>query len=290
MKFSTSVIKNKIFKKILTVINKIHHLHCGTMCPICGPLFGQNSFLAKVICHCLLLETDQGLVLVDTGLGVQDYLHTRQRLGGLIARAGRIEQNLALTATAQIQRLGFQPKDVKHILISHLDFDHAGGISDFPHATVHVLSTEYNAAQHLKTLKSKARYKTQQFKNHRYWNFLEPMQGESWFNLHRVQGFKLFQDNILLIPLIGHTAGHCGIAIRQVQGWLFFCGDAYYSHLQLQPEQSLKALDKLERLFAVDNQQRIANLNKIQELAQTEAQVEIICAHDPAELARYQPA
>lgn len=31
--------------------------------------------------------------------------------------------------------------------MTHLDFDHAGGISDFPHATVHVLATEYNAAQ-----------------------------------------------------------------------------------------------------------------------------------------------
>ena len=56
------------------MIYNIHHLHCGTMCPVCGPLFGQNRFTAKVICHCLLLETDQGLVLVDTGLGVQDYL------------------------------------------------------------------------------------------------------------------------------------------------------------------------------------------------------------------------
>ncbi|NEU36475.1 MBL fold metallo-hydrolase, partial [bacterium LRH843] len=78
--------------------------------------------------------------------GIQDYLHTKQRLGQLVARIGKIEQNVELTAIAQVQKLGFSPKDVKHILVSHLDFDHAGGISDFPNATVHILSNEYNAA------------------------------------------------------------------------------------------------------------------------------------------------
>ena len=271
----------------MTVIYKIHHLHCGTMCPVCGPLFGQNHFLATVVCHCLLLETDQGLVLVDTGLGIQDYLHTKQRLGSFVARFGRIEHHLELSAIAQIQQLGFSPKDVKHILISHLDFDHAGGISDFPQATVHVLSNEYNATQNLNSLKNKARYKPQQFQQHKYWNFLEPTRGENWFNLHRVQGFSIFQDDILMIPLAGHTTGHCGIAIRQAEGWLFFCGDAYYSHLQLNPQSSLKALNQLERLFAADNRQRMDNLKKIQILAQTESHIEIICAHDPVELARY---
>lgn len=257
------------------------------MCPVCGPLFGQKGLRAKVVCHCLLLETDQGLVLVDTGLGVQDYLHTKARLGNLVSRLGRIENNLELTALAQIQNLGFSSKDVKHILISHLDFDHAGGISDFPHATVHILSSEYNATQNFFSLKNKARYKTQQFRQHRYWKFIEPDQGEAWFNLHQVQGFHIFQDEILMIPLLGHSQGHCGVAIKQNDGWLFFCGDAYFSHLQLNPTNRLRTLDKLERFFAEDNQRRIDNLHKIQQLAQNEKNIEIICAHDPIELARY---
>ena len=257
------------------------------MCPVCGPVFGQKGLHAKVVCHSLLLETDQGLVLVDTGLGIQDYLHTKARLGNLVARLGRIENNLELTAIAQIQRLGFSPQDVRHIVVSHLDFDHAGGISDFPHATVHVLSSEYNATQNLLSLKNKARYKTQQFNQHRYWNFIEPRQGEGWFNLHQVQDFRLFQDEILLIPLLGHSKGHCGIAIKQKEGWLFFCGDAYYSHLQLDPKNKLRTLDKLERIFAENNSMRLDNLHKIQQLAQTKKNIEIICAHDPIELARY---
>lgn len=29
-----------------------------------------------------------------------------------------------------------------------------------------------------------------------------------------------------LIPLFGHTRVHCGVAIRDGEGWLFQCGDA----------------------------------------------------------------
>lgn len=275
--------------RIKRVIYNIHHLHCGTLCPVCGPLFGQKGLHAKVVCHCLLVETDQGLVLIDTGLGIQDYLYPQARLGHMALRLGRIEQNLGLTAIAQVQSLGFNPKDVKHILVSHLDFDHAGGISDFPDAIVHVLSNEFNATQNLLSVKNRMRYRPQQFKQHRYWNFIEPTQGDAWFNLHQVQGFSLFQDEILMIPLLGHTQGHCGIAIKKQEGWLFFCGDAYYSHLQLNPKNKLRTLDTLERIFAENNAMRLDNLHKIQSLAQITTNIEIICAHDPIELARYQP-
>ncbi|MEG6546031.1 MBL fold metallo-hydrolase [Acinetobacter bereziniae] len=268
------------------MIYNIHHLHCGTMCPICAPIYGQKGLHAKMVCHCLLVETDKGLVLIDTGFGTQDYLHPQTRLGRLFSKVSAIQFDFTLTAVAQIQQLGFQPSDVKHILVSHLDLDHAGGISDFPQATIHILSSEYNAAQKL-SMMNKLRYRPQQFKNHRHWNFLEPKNGESWFNFHKVQGFHMFNDEILLIPLLGHTTGHCGIAIKQHNGWVFFCGDAYYSHLELDPNHKLPLLDKLEHLFAENNTARLKTLSEIQRLAHNEPRIEIICAHDPVELDRY---
>ena len=36
---------------------KVHHLNCGTM----------NMPTAPMVCHVLLIETDNGLVLVDSG-------------------------------------------------------------------------------------------------------------------------------------------------------------------------------------------------------------------------------
>ncbi|MDR2248307.1 MBL fold metallo-hydrolase [Acinetobacter sp.] len=269
------------------MIYKIHHLKCGSMCPVCAPLFGQKGLKAEIVCHCLLVETDRGLVLIDTGFGLQDYLHMQQRLGSLVKRLGKIESNLEFSAIQQIQKLGFHPKDVQHIFVTHLDFDHAGGISDFPHATVHVLAAEYNAAQ-LPNFKGKLRYRTNQYNHHRYWNFIEYQQGEKWFNLEKVKGFPLFQDEILMIPLLGHSAGHCGIAIKQQNQWLLFCGDAYYSHLELNSTNKLRSLKLIEKTFAEDNNKRLINLKKLQYLAQHEPNIEIICAHDPYDLRRYQ--
>lgn len=272
--------------KTLMIYN-IHHLHCGSFCPVCAPLFGQKGWKAHLVCHCLLIETDQGLVLIDTGLGLQDYLNMEKRLGTLVKKVGHIESNLKLSAIQQIQQLGFSPNDVRHIFVTHLDFDHAGGISDFPNATVHVLAAEFNATQSL-SIKNKLRYKTDQFKQHRYWSFAEHNDGEEWFNLQKVRGLPLFQDEILMIPLLGHTAGHCGLAIKKSDGWLLFCGDAYYSHLELDPKNKLRALGITERLFAENNQQRIHNLKQLQYLAQHESSIELICAHDPVEFNRYQ--
>lgn len=46
----------------------------------------------------------------------------------------------------QIRRLGYAASDVCHIVLTELDFDHAGGLEDFPDARVHVFdSVEYEA-------------------------------------------------------------------------------------------------------------------------------------------------
>ena len=42
---------------------KVHHLNCGTMHPPRAPY---------CVCHVLLVETDNGLVLVDAGFGIED--------------------------------------------------------------------------------------------------------------------------------------------------------------------------------------------------------------------------
>ncbi|WP_341530547.1 hypothetical protein WKK05_15475 [Nostoc sp. UHCC 0302] len=60
----------------------IHHLNCGCMCPIGGALFDgfSRGLVANLICHCLLVETNQGLVLIDTGFGQRDIQAPSSRL------------------------------------------------------------------------------------------------------------------------------------------------------------------------------------------------------------------
>ena len=61
----------------------VHHLNAGTMCPMSARLVnGQGGLFkrARLVCHVLLLETEDGLVLVDTGLGLGD-IAKPERLG-----------------------------------------------------------------------------------------------------------------------------------------------------------------------------------------------------------------
>jgi glyoxylase-like metal-dependent hydrolase (beta-lactamase superfamily II) len=48
----------------------------------------------------------------------------------------------AETAREQVRWLGHAPRDVRHIVVTRLDFDHVGGLEDFPDATVHVFAGE----------------------------------------------------------------------------------------------------------------------------------------------------
>jgi glyoxylase-like metal-dependent hydrolase (beta-lactamase superfamily II) len=131
---------------------RIHHLNCGTDCPLGGALFDGRSKgpTGHLVCHCLLIESDAGLVLVDTGYGLRDVDHPHRRPHPRITRTMRALLNIRLreeeTAVRQIERLGFAPRDVRHILLTHLDFDHAGGLEDFPNAVVHLMDAEYSAA------------------------------------------------------------------------------------------------------------------------------------------------
>ncbi|MFN7134547.1 MAG: MBL fold metallo-hydrolase, partial [Myxococcales bacterium] len=62
---------------------RIHHLNCTTMCPPGKRLMVGRSNAwgpALLVCHCLLLETPRGLVLVDTGFGLQDVWHAHPRI------------------------------------------------------------------------------------------------------------------------------------------------------------------------------------------------------------------
>ena len=127
---------------------RVHHLNTGTMCPIGRRLVnGTGSIFqrARMVCHCLLIETHDGLALVDTGIGLDDIANP-PRLGPKWVRQTTPRLDPAETAVRQVEALGYSKSDVRHLLLTHLDRDHAGGIPDFPNAKVHVHRREYDMA------------------------------------------------------------------------------------------------------------------------------------------------
>ena len=97
-------------------------------------------------------------------------------------------------------------------------------------------------------------------------------------------------DDVLLIPLAGHSRGHCGVAVRTSDGWLLHCGDAYFHHAEVAPAggRTPAALKLFESLVNVDRRRRIANQNRLRDLARTHAEeIRLICSHDPVDLAAF---
>src|SRR5689334_7754784 len=107
---------------------RIHHLNCVSSCPLGGSLMdgrSKRSLHAQLACHCLLLETGVGLVLVDTGYGLTDVAAPRSRLSPVMLAMMQPELRPEMTAFEQVKQLGFEPRDVQDIVLTHLDFDHA---------------------------------------------------------------------------------------------------------------------------------------------------------------------
>jgi glyoxylase-like metal-dependent hydrolase (beta-lactamase superfamily II) len=269
---------------------KIHHLNCGTMCPHGGALFGGRGgpwSAARFCCHCLLIEGEDGLILVDSGLGVEDCANP-DRLGRLFGLVLRPRLDVSETALRQVADLGFSIDDVRHIVPTHLDLDHAGGLADFPGATVHVHAAELRAAK-APNWRERSRYRPAQFSDVAKWAPVEA-EGDDWFGFRSVRALPGARDDVLLIPLFGHSRGHCGVAIRTGTGWLLHCGDAYFHHTEIRPEGGVPpvGIRAFESIVNFDKAARLANLRRLRELAaQHSDEVKLICSHDPADLAAF---
>jgi len=176
---------------------------------------------------CLLVETDQGLVLVDTGLGLHDFSNPTPLVRFFQLDFG-IHNAPECAAIRQIARLGYASDAARHIVMTHLHFDHAGGLPDFPHAQVHVHRREYEAIQHPRTWIELA-YDRSDFAHAPAWVLYDQTDAE-WLGLEAI--CLPFSPKMYLVPLFGHTRGHCGVAIQDQAGWLFHCADALPTNAQ----------------------------------------------------------
>lgn len=253
---------------------KIHHLNCGSLHP-----FGVH-----LVAHCLLIESPEGLILVDTGFGLQDVLKPWSRLNPFSRFLLRPELLAQETAYHQITQLGLRPEDVSHIVLTHLDFDHAGGLDDFPNAQVHLMDAERQSALAPANMRGRFRYSAGQLKNSSQWNTYYA-EGEKWFGFEAVRELKGLPPEILLVPLAGHSAGHTGVAVQTDQGWILHAGDAYYFKGELENQYSCPTkLRYFQKWAETGHKMRTLNLLRLRDLAASETEdIILFCSHDPDE-------
>jgi glyoxylase-like metal-dependent hydrolase (beta-lactamase superfamily II) len=209
----------------------IHLLNCFT----CNARFADW----KTGTLCLLVETNQGLTLVDTGLGLADYSDPTW-----FTKFFRVITEMPFdpneAAINQVRKLGYKPEDVKHIILTHMHFDHCGGLPDFPNAKIHVHRKEYEAFKHQSGFLSSAYIQRNIAHDPNF--ILYDDAGEKWFDFNAIRLMN-FEPEIYFIPMPYHTRGMSGIAIKTESGWHFHCGDAAADFRQTNiPEWSIRLM------------------------------------------------
>ncbi|TDV42225.1 glyoxylase-like metal-dependent hydrolase (beta-lactamase superfamily II) [Actinophytocola oryzae] len=252
----------------------VHHLNCGSMKVPGGP---------PLVCHVLAVETGDGLVLVDTGFGTADIADPRRRVG-VVRFLVHPALDPAETAVRQLTELGYERSDVRHIVITHFDLDHIGGLADFPDASVHVTAAEARGAVHSPSRQEKFRYRAVQWAHGPKLVEHSP-DGEPW------RGFAAASEvlpGILMLALPGHTRGHAAVAVDSGDGWILHAGDAFFHRGVIDGATPVPAVTKAhERLVAFDlprvrdNHARLAELYR-----RAEPDLTITCSHDPALMPR----
>ncbi len=253
-------------------MNKIHHLNCVKI----------QSPMGSAIGHCLLIQENEKLILIDAGIGLLESKEPEKRLGKELIEVTGFEFEENLTAIRQIEKLGLNSNNVENIICSHLDPDHIGGLADFPKAKVHVSKEEYESFK-----SGNERYLQQQLSHNPDLELYETDDAE-WFGLSARKVNLNTQTEVFLIPLFGHTLGHCGIAIKTNNKWTFYVGDAYYLRAEL--EDKNHPVDQLATIRAFDNQLRLESLETVRGVIRKYGnQMEYFGYHDPTEFNERKP-
>ena len=168
-----------------------------------------------------LIEHPKGLILVDTGWhrdmspqGIYDRKAQIKSLGSwrlYMVNQGRIAKGQAVDE--QLAAMGLKPSDIDYVILSHLDCDHANGLSQVKEAKhILVARDEMDSVRHGFT--SRVRYQK------RWWEGvnLEPL---DWNGKEGLVGrsYDLFGDgSVVVVNIPGHSAGLCAVKIKNEEG------------------------------------------------------------------------
>jgi glyoxylase-like metal-dependent hydrolase (beta-lactamase superfamily II) len=162
--------------------------------------------------NCLLIETPSGRVLVETGIGERVDEKTRD-----------IRAYEGPWVVAALEAAGFLPETVNVVAMSHLHFDHAGGLlradgeRAFPHATIVAQKAEWEVA-----LGDNPRLVA---------SYVQPELtlvkdcAQGW-----ADGERELLPGVTVVPTGGHSAGHQAVIVRGGNGSgrvVAFLGDLF---------------------------------------------------------------
>ncbi|MDQ3741263.1 MAG: N-acyl homoserine lactonase family protein [Actinomycetota bacterium] len=162
-----------------------------------------------------LIEHPDGLILVDTGessgTGQPGWVPRWQPYWRLAVRFDvKPEDEIG----PQLRARGFDPDDVRTVVLTHLHGDHAGGIPHFPRSEIVIARGEWEAAQGFAGEAG---------------GYL-PKHFPQWLAPRLIEGEHRVADGVRVIPTPGHTPHHQSVIVeRRGDRPIFLAGDLVYS-------------------------------------------------------------
>lgn len=182
---------------------QIHTLYNG----IFNILFKSVPPIANIPCFAFLLIAEDGeLVLVDTGFDPK-------YIPGMNTS---FEQDVEHRLPAGIAQLGYHPGDIHTVIMTHLHWDHTGGMQDFPAARFYVQADEFRGMFQLNP-------NEETYFNPKHWLDLLP-------RIELVEGDIELRPGLKLIRTGGHTKGHQIVEVNTTAGPILLAGDAPFNY------------------------------------------------------------
>jgi N-acyl homoserine lactone hydrolase len=228
-----------------------------------------ESYVSVPIVAFLVEHPSAGAILIDTGLhgsliGADRRARNRNLgpIGRLLMRdlSMRPEQ----TAVEQLRAREIEPSAVRTIVMTHLHFDHASALVDFPASTVLVSAPEWQAARARGSWQHG--YSAAQLAPGPHYRLLDFALGDTAPGAARprdvfAQTHDVFGDGSLVLAFTpGHSRGHMSVILRLDSREALLAGDAAYTMATLRDgarpwrnedtaafERSLSALQAYDR-------------------------------------------
>ncbi len=212
-----------------------------------------------------------GAILIDTGLHPSVAVKPQENLGRLSQFTFRdVQMKPEQAAPAQLRARGIEASAVKVVLMTHLHFDHASAISEFPDSTFVVSAAEWAAASSTGQLHGYVKRQFDHGFDYRLLDFEGP-DAQSFSGFGR--SFDVFGDgSVRTVYTPGHTLGHMSVVLRTVRGEVLIASDAIYLRRTLD-DTHLPYRTEDEHLFR-------RSLREIRQYASETPEALIVPGHD----------
>jgi N-acyl homoserine lactone hydrolase len=230
-------------------------------------MIGGADTMFEIPVPSFLIEHPKGLVLFDTGCNPR-VADDPDGYWGPLAKLLNVRFTRELAVDAQIRAAGYKPADVKHVVVSHLHLDHAGGLALFPEAKFFIMKGELPHA-YWPERRSRAAF---------ILDDILPTRRFDWTEL--TEDTDLLGDGSLtMLRTPGHTPGESSLIVRlRKEGPILLTGDTLHIRAQLKTLEAMPAF--YDRAQASESIRRVKRI-------QDAGEARLWVGHDPGDWARY---